>query len=193
MNVGLFFGSFNPIHIGHLIIANHMVEHSNLDKIWFVVTPHNPHKNKSTLLNDNQRLAMVSLAVEDYPKLSASNIEFELPQPSYTVNTLARICEKYPEHTFSPIIGEDNLRSFHKWKNADVIIENHEVYVYPRVLGSAVNHKFTDHNKFHKIDAPIIEISSSLIRKYIKEGKNYKPLVPENVWQYIDEMNFYKE
>ena len=193
MNIGLFFGSFNPIHIGHLIIANHIVEHSNLDKIWFVVTPHNPHKNKSTLLNDNQRLSMVGLAVEEYPKLTASNIEFKLPQPSYTVNTLVQIGEKYPEHTFSPIMGEDNLKNFHKWKNSEVIIQNHDIYVYPRVTGEPIEHNFKDHEKFHKIDAPIIEISSSLIREYIKEGRNFRPLVPESVWKYIDEMNFYKE
>jgi len=193
MNIGLFFGSFNPIHIGHLIIANHLVEHSKLDKIWFVVTPHNPHKNKSTLLDDNQRLTMVNLAVENYPKLTASNIEFKLPQPNYTVNTLVLIAEKYPEHTFSPIMGEDNLKSFHKWKNSEVIVENHDIYVYPRVVDGAIEHNFIGHDKFHKIDAPIIEISSSLIRKYIKGGKNFKPLVPESVWKYIDEMNFYKE
>ena len=161
MNIGLFFGSFNPIHIGHLIIANHMVEHSKLDKIWFVVTPHNPHKNKSTLLDDNQRLAMVNLAVENYPKLTSSNIEFNLPQPNYTVNTLVQIAEKYPEYTFSPIIGEDNLKSFHKWKNAEVIVENHDIYVYPRVTNGSSQHSFVGHEKFHKVNAPIIEISSS--------------------------------
>ena len=117
MNIGLFFGSFNPIHVGHLIIANHMAEHSDLDKVWFVVTPHNPHKKKSSLLEDHHRLQMVNIAVEEYPNLEVSNIEFDLPQPSYTVNTLMHISEKFPQHQFSLIMGEDNLKSFHKWKN----------------------------------------------------------------------------
>ncbi len=193
MNIGLFFGSFNPIHVGHLIIANHLVEHSDMDQLWFVVTPHNPHKKKSTLLSDSQRLIMVNIAVEEYDNLLSSNIEFELPQPNYTVNTLAYIGEKYPEHNFSLIMGEDNLKNFHKWKNHEVILENHQIYVYPRIVGGLLDSKFLNYQNIYKINAPIVEISSTLIRNSIKQSKNYRPLVPLRVWQYIDEMNFYKK
>lgn len=193
MKIGLYFGSFNPIHVGHLIIANHMVEHSDLDKIWFVVTPHNPHKKKTTLLEDNHRLSMVDIALEDYPKMKSSKIEFDLPQPSYTVNTLAYISEKYPKDDFCLIMGEDNLKSFHKWKNYETILENHHVYVYPRISKGTVETQFDNHKKIHKVAAPIVEISSTMIRKGIKEQQNTRPLVSQNVWQYIDEMNFYKK
>ena len=193
MNVGLFFGSFNPIHVGHLIIANHLVEHSDMDQIWFVVTPHNPFKKKSSLLDNNHRLAMVNIAVEEYQNLQSSNIEFDLPQPNYTVNTLIHIGEKFPEHNFSLIMGEDNLKSFHKWKNYEAILENHQVYVYPRITNGQENSEFLNHINIHKVDAPIVEISSTLIRSSIKNHKNYRPLVPQNVWKYIDEMNFYKK
>ena len=133
MKIGLYFGTFNPIHIGHMIIANHLAEHTDLDQIWMIVTPHNPLKKKDTLLDDYNRLQMVYLATEDFPKIKPSDIEFKLPQPNYTVNTLAHLQEKYPEHQFSLIMGEDNLKSFHKWKNYEVILRNHELYVYPRV------------------------------------------------------------
>lgn len=193
MKVGLFFGSFNPIHIGHLIIANHIVEHSELDQVWFVVTPHNPHKKKSSLLADNHRLSMVNLAVEGYPKLKSSNIEFSLPQPNYTVNTLVHLVEKYPTYNFSLIMGEDNLKSFPKWKNADVLLENYKIIVYPRILNNFINSELETHHNILKIDAPIVEISATLIRNSIKNGKNFKPLVPSTVWKFIDEMNFYKK
>lgn len=192
MKIGLYFGSFNPIHIGHLIIANQLVEHSDLDQIWFVVTPHNPFKKKSTLLDNFQRLEMVYLATKDYSKLKESNIEFNLPQPNYTINTLTYLQEKNPEHDFSLIMGEDNLKSFHKWKNYEVILEHHNIYVYPRISKGIIDTQFTGHKKIHKVDAPIMEISSTLIRNAIKDGKNVKPLLPENVWEYLDEMNFYK-
>lgn len=192
MKIGLYFGSFNPIHIGHLIIANQLVEHSDLDQIWFVVTPHNPFKKKSTLLDNFQRLEMVYLATKDYSKLKESNIEFNLPQPNYTINTLTYLQEKNPEHDFSLIMGEDNLKSFHKWKNYEVILEHHNIYVYPRISKGIIDTQFTEHKKIHKVDAPIMEISSTLIRNAIKDGKNVKPLLPENVWEYLDEMNFYK-
>ena len=192
MKIGLFFGSFNPIHIGHLIIANHLVEHSELDQVWFVVTPHNPHKKKSTLLADNHRLSMVNAAVEEYPNLKASNIEFGLPQPNYTVNTLAHLNEKYPEHQFSLIMGEDNLNSLHKWKNYEVILESYSVIVYPRVSNNKNALELISHPNIQKIEAPIIEISATLIRNSIKNNKGFKPLVPPAVWNFIDEMNFYK-
>ncbi|CAL68371.1 nicotinate (nicotinamide) nucleotide adenylyltransferase [Christiangramia forsetii] len=190
--VGLFFGTFNPIHTGHLIIANHMAEYSDLEEIWLVVTPHNPHKKKSSLLDNHHRLEMVYRACEGYGKLKPSNIEFDLPQPNYTVNTLAHIQEKFPTNDFCLIMGEDNLKSFHKWKNSEVIIENHEIYVYPRIAPGKVADEFKTHAKITRVAAPIIEISSTFIRKSIKESKNIGPLLDEKVWKYIDEMNFYK-
>ena len=133
--VGLFFGSFNPIHVGHLIIGNHMAEFSDLEEVWFVVTPHNPHKKKKSLLDDVHRLAMVRIAIEDFPNLKASNIEFDLPQPNFTVNTLVLLEEKYPTVDFCLIMGEDNLKSFHKWKNFELILDRHSIYIYPRITG----------------------------------------------------------
>jgi nicotinate-nucleotide adenylyltransferase len=192
MKIGLFFGSFNPIHVGHLIIANHLVEYSNLDKIWFVVTPHNPFKKKSSLLDNYQRLEMVYRATKDYDKLSPSDIEFNLPQPNYTINTLVHLEEKFPDNEFSLIMGEDNLKSFHKWKNYQLILENHEIFTYPRLSEGTVETEFDGHKKIHHVKAPIIELSSTFIRKSIKVGKNVKPMLPEHVWEYLDEMNFYK-
>ncbi|AUC74502.1 nicotinate (nicotinamide) nucleotide adenylyltransferase [Olleya sp. Bg11-27] len=192
MKIGLYFGSFNPIHIGHLIIANQMVENSDLDQIWFVVTPHNPFKKKSSLLDNYQRLEMVYLATKDYDTLKESDIEFNLPQPNYTVNTLAYLTEKYPDKDFSLIMGEDNLKSFHKWKNYQVILDNHHIYVYPRISTGTIETQFDNHPKIHSVEAPIMEISSTLLRNSIKAGKNIKPLLPEHVWAYLDEMNFYR-
>ncbi|KAB8155711.1 nicotinate-nucleotide adenylyltransferase [Kordia sp. TARA_039_SRF] len=193
MKVGLYFGTFNPIHIGHLAIANHMAEYSDLDAIWMVVTPHNPFKKKSSLLANHHRYEMVMIATENYPKIKPSKIEFDLPQPNYTVHTLAHLQEKYPEHEFCLIMGEDNLKSLHKWKNYEVILANHEVYVYPRISEGTIEHQFENHPKIHRVSAPIMEISSTFIRNAIKEQKNIKPLLPKEVWTYIDEMNFYKK
>jgi len=192
MKVGLFFGTFNPIHVGHLIIANHLVENSGLDAVWFVVTPLNPHKKKKSLLADNHRLAVVRIAVEDYPKLQVSDIEFNLPQPNYTVHTLAHLGEKFPENSFSLLIGEDNLKSFHKWKNYEVILENYRLYVYPRIAEGQVQTQFVNHPNINRVEAPIIQISATAVRKGIKEKKEIRPLLPCNVWTYLDEMNFYK-
>ncbi|MGZ9677084.1 nicotinate (nicotinamide) nucleotide adenylyltransferase [Flavobacterium sp. GNP001] len=193
MKIGLYFGTFNPIHIGHLIIANHMAEHSDLDQVWMVVTPHNPLKKKSTLLDDYHRLQMVFLATEDFPKIKPSNIEFKLPQPNYTVNTLVHLEEKYPNYEFSLIMGEDNLKSLHKWKNYEVILERHDIYVYPRISSEEENVEFKNHPKIHLIDAPVVEISATFIRDNIKKGKNIQPLLPAKVWEYIDHNNFYKK
>ncbi|RZJ76469.1 MAG: nicotinate-nucleotide adenylyltransferase [Flavobacterium sp.] len=191
MKIGLYFGTFNPIHIGHLAIANHMAEFSGLEQIWLVVTPHNPHKNKSTLLDDYHRLEMVRLATEDYPKLKPSDIEFRLPQPNFTVNTLAHLYEKYPQHEFSLIMGEDNLNSLHKWKNYETIMQNHNIYVYPRINSEPGNTELIESAGVHNVNAPIMEISSTFIRNSIKSGKNIRPLLPEKVWQYLDHNLFY--
>ena len=193
MKIGLYFGTFNPIHVGHLIIANHMAENSDLDEIWMVVTPQNPFKKKSSLLDNYHRLQLVDLATENYPKIKASKIEFDLPQPNYTVHTLAHISDKFPEHNFSLIMGEDNLKSFHKWKNYEVILEHHHIYVYPRISEGKTETQFDNHPKIHKIDSPIIQISSTQIRKGIQEGKNMQPMLSNSVWKYIDEMNFYRK
>lgn len=193
MTVGLYFGTFNPIHVGHLIIANHMAENSALDQVWMVVTPHNPHKEKQTLLDDYKRLEMVHLATEDYPNLRPSDIEFKLPQPNYTVNTLAYLQEKFPQHTFALIMGEDNLKSLHKWKNYEVILANHDIYVYPRIAEGKSEIDRTAFPNVHYIDAPVIELSSTFIRDSIKAGKNIRPMLPEKVWQFVQHNNLYKK
>lgn len=192
MKIGLYFGTFNPIHIGHMIIANHMAEFTDLDQIWMVVTPHNPHKKKDTLLDDYQRLELVFLATENFPKIKPSNIEFKLQQPNYTVHTLAYLQDKFPQNEFSLIMGEDNLKSLHKWKNHDVILENHDIYVYPRLSAEAQNVSFKNHPKIHMIDAPVVEISSTFIRESIRDKKNVRALLPEKVWEYIGHNNLYK-
>jgi nicotinate-nucleotide adenylyltransferase len=192
MKIGLYFGTFNPIHIGHLAIANYMVEFSDLDEIWMVVTPHNPHKKKSSLLDNNHRIAMVDIAVEEYSKIKSSKIEFNLPQPNYTVHTLAVLEENYPDNDFSLIMGEDNLKNLHKWKNFEVILDRYSIYVYPRISKGSTESQFNKHQKIIKVPAPIMEISSTFIRNSIKEGKNIRPLLPYKVWQYVDEMSFYR-
>lgn len=191
MKVALYFGTFNPIHVGHLIIANHMAEYAGVDEVWMVVTPHNPHKKKDTLLDDHKRLEMVYLATKPYPKIKPSNIEFKLPQPNYTVNTLAHLAEQYPQHEFSLIMGEDNLNTLHKWKNYEVILESHRIFVYPRIAPPAEN-ELRHHRHIFYIDAPVVEISSTFIRNSIKAGKNVRPLLPEPVWQFVDRDNLYR-
>ncbi len=188
--IGLYFGSFNPIHIGHLAIANYMAEFGQLKELWFVVSPQNPLKQKNSLLPDYQRFEMVNLALGDYPKFKASNIEFSMPQPSYTIDTLAYLREKYPTKKFTLIMGEDNLTFFHKWKNHELIIENHKLLVYPRP--GSKRSIFHDHNNVHMIEAPNMEISSSFIRKSVSDGKDVRFFLPEKVWKHLDEMNFYR-
>lgn len=189
--VGLFFGSFNPIHIGHLIIANHLVEHSPIDELWFVVTPQNPFKEKRSLLDNYSRLEMVHLAVEGYEKLRPSDIEFHLPQPNYTTNTLAYLEEKYPKIDFSLIMGEDNLKNLHKWKNYRHILDNYTILVYPRISEGTIAEEFTKRENIIRIEAPIIELSATFIRNEIKEKRNVRPLLTTKVWEYIDKMGFY--
>jgi nicotinate-nucleotide adenylyltransferase len=176
-----------------MIIANHMAEHSDLDQIWLVVTPHNPHKQKNTLLDDYQRLHMVTLATEDFTKIKPSDIEFKLPQPNFTVNTLAYLEEKFPKHEFALIMGEDNLNSLHKWKNYEVILENHPIYVYPRLNSGEIDNQLINHSKIHRISAPVIELSSTFIRESIKNKINVTPMLPQKVWEYIDSSAFYRK
>lgn len=189
MKVGLFFGSFNPLHIGHKVIASYMSEFFDLQQVWFVISPQNPLKQKQNLLDQYHRLMIIRMEVEGNPKLSASDIEFNLPQPSYTINTLTYLKEQYPKNDFSLIIGSDNLKNFHKWKNYEQILADYSVYVYPRP-GIEIS---DSHENIHIVDGvPQMEISASFIRESIKKKKDVSYLIPEKAWQYIDEMNFYK-
>ncbi|MCA0431492.1 MAG: nicotinate-nucleotide adenylyltransferase [Bacteroidetes bacterium] len=190
MQIGLFFGSFNPIHVGHLALANYFTEFANLNEVWFVVSPQNPFKEKAQLLNQNNRLHLVELAINNHPKMRSSNIEFSLPQPSYTVNTLAHLKEKYPTYNFSLILGEDNLENFNKWKNYEYILENHKLLVYPRP--GSIKSIFHTHKNVKLLDAPLIEISSTFIRNAIKANKDIRFFVPEKVWEEINASGFYK-
>lgn len=191
--VGLFFGSFNPIHIGHLILANYILEHSDMQELWFVVSPQNPFKEKKSLLQDHNRLDMVQRAVKNYPKMRASNVEFSLPTPSYTIDTLAYLQEKHPDHSFSLIMGEDNLAGLKKWKNAELLINNHQIIVYPRIFeNKPASEDFLQHENISLIKAPIIELSATEIRTMIKEGKNVRPMLPPEVFEYLDGSNFYR-
>lgn len=190
MKTGLFFGSFNPIHVGHMAISQYMLEHTDIDKIWFVVSPQNPFKTKRTLLDQQHRLVLVRIATEDNPKLTASNIEFSLPIPSYTVDTLAYLRESYPEEDFSLIMGQDNLTHFHKWKNYETILEWHDIYVYPRPKFKSC--ELENHPKIHITQAPMMDISAEFIRKCIQENKAVSYFLPAKIMEYIDEMNFYR-
>ena len=202
--IGLFFGTYNPIHVGHLVIANHLANYTELDEVWLVVSPQNPLKKKDSLLQDYHRLALVRVAIEDNPKLKASDIEFSLPKPSYTSNTLAHINEKYPDYSFALIMGEDNLRTFHKWKNYADILKNNQIYVYPRVLTEQekevneinveVNNELRNHqNVIMCDDVPVMKISASFIRGAIKEKKDVSYLLTQPVFKYLTEMHFYEK
>lgn len=188
---GLYFGSFNPIHIGHLAIANYMVEFTEIDQLWFVVSPHNPHKKKANLLNDYDRLELAHRAVGDDPRLKVSDIEFYLPKPSYTVDTLAYLKDRHPNHHFKILMGSDNLENFHKWKNYETIVENYGVIVYPRP-GFDKSKMQLHKNITVAENAPLMEISSSFIRNAVKEGKDIRHFLPLKTWKYIDEMGFYR-
>lgn len=191
MNIGLYFGSFNPIHIGHLAIANYIVEFSDIEQLWFVVSPQNPFKKKSTLLDDYQRLELVNIAIDKDLRFKASNIEFNLPKPSYTINTLKYLEEKHPNFQFSLIMGVDNLTNLHKWKNFEQIIANYSIYVYPRP-GIEITENFKENENIVILDAPIMDISSSFIREAIKKGKQINYYLPYKVYDYISEMHFYE-
>lgn len=195
-NIGLYFGSFNPIHIGHLVVGEYMVEHTVLDEVWFVVSPHNPFKKRNTLLDDYTRLHLVEIALDDFPKLRASSVEFGLPQPSYTIDTLTHLQEASPNLEFSLIMGEDNLATLPKWKNGGQIIEKYRIFVYPRITESNTifqpEHPANDAREIIHVSAPRMELSSSEIRRGIAAGRSIKSMLPQRVWEYIDENNLYK-
>ena len=193
--IGLFFGSFNPIHIGHLILANYILEKSDMEQLWFVVSPQNPFKEKKSLLKDYHRLDMVNLALKNYPKMRASNIEFSLPKPSYTTDTLAYLKEKYPENSFALIMGEDNLKNLHKWKNSENLVENNQIIVYPRKIEAEnlEENLLLNHPNISLIEAPIIELSATQIREMIKLNQNVRPMLPPEVFEFLDGSSFYKE
>jgi len=189
MKIGLFFGSFNPVHIGHLILANTIAERAKMDKIWFVVSPQNPLKKQKNLLHEFDRFDMVRRAIADNDKFNVSDIEFQMPKPSYTADTLAWLTDKYPQHSFKLIIGEDNLSNFHKWKNSKAILENYGLLVYPR-RGSEKS-ELLQHKSVVMVEAPQIDISATFIREAIKAGESIKYIVPEDVATLIRVKKFY--
>jgi nicotinate-nucleotide adenylyltransferase len=190
MNIGLYFGSFNPLHIGHLIIANHVLNETPINKIWFIVSPQNPFKESKTLLNEFDRLHLVRLATQDDNRIKCSDIEFNLPKPSYTSNTLTFLSEKYPEHQFSLIMGSDSYQNLDKWKNYETIINNYSIYVYKR---EGYEIKKTFDKEAVVLNAPIIQISASQIREHIRSAKSIRYLVPEIVREEIESRKFYKQ
>lgn len=187
--IGLFFGSFNPIHVGHLIIANYMANHTDLTEVWLMVSPHNPLKKKSSLINRYDRLEMVNLALEDSENLRSSDFEFHLSLPSYTIDTLTHLKEKHPDKEFALIMGSDNLVSFKKWKNYEILLRDYELYVYPRP--GYESHDFLDHPSVTLTDTPLMELSSTFIRKSIKENKSIKFFLPDKVLDFIDKKGLY--
>jgi nicotinate-nucleotide adenylyltransferase len=195
--IGLYFGSFNPVHIGHMAIAGYMTEFAGLDQVWFVVSPHNPLKKKETLLADHNRLYMVQLAIGDNPRLKTSDIEFRLPLPSYTIDTLTYLGEKYPNNEFCLVMGEDNLYSLHKWKNVNELINKYQIYVYPRPdtgkPASPLLDKILSAGIINYVKAPLMEISSTFIRDGIKNRKDMSYYLSPAVWKYIREMHFYEK
>ena len=190
MKIGLFFGSFNPIHIGHLIIANVMAEHADLARVWLVVSPQNPFKPSKTLLHEFDRYDLAKAAVADHYKIDVSDVEFHLPRPSYTIDTLTHLREKFPGKSFKVIVGEDNLVQFSRWKNHLQILEQHGLYVYPRPGTPA--HEWKNHPAIHYVAAPVLDISATYIRQCIREGKSIRYLVPESVEQMIEQRHFYR-
>ena len=186
----LFFGSFNPIHVGHLIIANTMAQQDGVDEVWFVVSPQNPLKERSTLLADHHRMQMVRRAIDDNCRLRACDIEMHLPLPSYTVVTLAALGEKYPDREFCLIMGSDNLQSFHRWRNYEYILEHYRILVYPRP--GSEHCELCGHPSVTVVDVPMMDISSSYIRSGIAEGRDVRYLLTEPVYQYLTEMHFYE-
>ncbi|MCJ7447135.1 MAG: nicotinate (nicotinamide) nucleotide adenylyltransferase [Bacteroidales bacterium] len=197
LKIGLYFGSFNPVHIGHIAIAGYLTEFTGLDQVWFVVSPHNPLKKKETLLADHHRLYMAQLAIGDNDRLKATDIEFKLPVPSYTIDTLTYLEEKYPKNKFCLIMGEDNLFTLHKWKNVNELIERCSIYVYPRYGSLRPASPLLDQillkAKIYHVKAPLLDISGTFIRNGIKKGKDMSYFLAPAVWKYIVEMHFYEK
>lgn len=190
MKTGLFFGSYNPIHIGHMALANYFVEYTDIDELWFVISPHNPLKKKESLLNDQMRLDMVELAISGDPRFMSCDIEFRMPQPSYTIDTLTYLREKHKGREFVLLMGADGLSTFHRWKNHELIIAEHTRYVYPRP-GSELQKREMHPNVVYLENAPLIEISSSFIRQALREGKKPDRFMSREVYEYIDKKGLY--
>ncbi len=190
MKIGLFFGSFNPVHVGHLIIANHVLNETDLQKVWFIVSPQNPFKHSSQLLNEYDRLHLLSIATESDPRIRVLDIEFNLPRPSYTATTLISLEEKYPGNEFSIIMGSDSFQNLNNWNNAEMIIRNYQIYIYLRP-GFEVNNSIDA--RIEVLRAPFLDISATAIRKSIKEGKSIRYLVPEKVMDEIEKSSYYKK
>lgn len=188
--IALYFGTFNPVHIGHMIIGQYILEHTDCTELWFVVSPQNPFKQKQSMLSDRMRHQMVELAIKDPYHYKASDIEFGLEKPSYTAHTLAHLKERFPDKNFALIMGSDNLVHFHKWKNYESILNEHHIIVYPR-MGKETD-RYKDHPHIHHVDAPFIDISSTLIRKGVAEGRDMSYMLPEKVWDFIDGSGLYK-
>jgi len=189
MRIGLFFGSFNPIHIGHLIIANTMATTIDLEQVWFVVSPQNPFKKTRSLLHEFDRLDMVERAIADNSRLKTTNIEFSMPKPSYTIDTLTRLGEKYPQHTFRLIIGEDNLTQFANWKNHEKILEYYGLTIYPRP--KSTESPFKSHPNVQLVEAPLLDISGTFIRDCIRDNRSIRYMVPDTVEEIIERKRFY--
>lgn len=191
MNIALYFGTFNPIHVGHMAIANYILEFASIDRLWFVITPQSPFKQKQSILNNYHRMELVTRAIDNDPRMKASSIEFKLPQPAYTIDTLTYLQESYPQHHFSILMGADNLASFRKWKNYEQILANYGIIVYPRP--GFPKEEMPQFPNLHFTDAPLIEISSTFIRQSIREGRDIRHFLPKEAWNYIDEMGFYRK
>ncbi|HVZ55106.1 MAG TPA: nicotinate (nicotinamide) nucleotide adenylyltransferase [Chitinophagaceae bacterium] len=189
MKIGLYFGSFNPIHAGHLIIINHVLNETELDRAWFVVSPQNPFKPNGSLLNEYDRLHLVRLATEDDPRVRVSDIEFHLPRPSYTTETLAYLSEKYPDHVFSLILGSDSFQNLDKWKNYRAIVDQYHLYIYKRP-GFAVENTFGA--RVTLLDAPLLQLSATGIRELVRRGKSIRYLVPDKVREEIERNRYYR-
>jgi len=192
MHIGLYFGSFNPIHVGHLIIASHVMNETELDRVWLVLSPQNPFKENHQLLNEYDRLNLVRIAIEEDIRLRASDIEFQLPRPSYTVDTLAYLAEKYPDDKFSLIMGSDSFQNLHRWKNAEIIARDHHIYVYERP-GYPVTERDSFSVAHTKLDAPLLQLSATQIRKMVKDGKSIRYMVPRKVREEIESFGYYKK